>query len=71
MLLIKQSQYILRPPKLVRTGADAQALEEGNVDLGIDSTVVVTAGWGDAAGFLQGPEMLWGYTEPTRGFRNV
>ena len=55
MLLTK---HLFRPLQLARSGANAQAFEEGNVELRVDAAVEISARSGCAALALQCSEVL-------------
>jgi len=50
---------------------NAHALEEGNVELGVDATVLISPHFGDTALALQYAEVLGANPEPPRYFAYV
>ena len=61
MLLIK---HFFRALQLARAGANTQALEEGNVELGVDAAVLISPRLGDTALALQYAKVLGANPEP-------
>jgi hypothetical protein len=55
----------------VRSGAHAHASQEGDIELGVDPAVVVSAGWGDAALSFEESEVLRSYPELPGGFADM
>ena|SRR5215210_7383374 len=57
------TEYLFGPLQLARPRADAQALEKGYVELGVDTAVEVAAGRRDTALPLQHTEMVRAHAE--------
>ena len=60
---VLSTEHLFRPLQLARAGANTQALEEGDVELGVDATVAIPACLGDAPLTFQYSEVLRRNTE--------
>ena len=65
------TKHLFRSLQLAGSGANAQTLEQCDIELRIDASVEVAAGRWDAALPLQHPEMLRADVEVSSGFADV
>jgi hypothetical protein len=55
---VLSTEHLFRPLQLARAGANAQAFEEGNIELRVDAAVEISTCLGDTTVALQCSKML-------------